>query len=255
MSARRVALGLVLLAGCVVILSCGVHSPLTVEITIPITASDLSTSADHTPVGFVQGYVFTPSGEGGSGSLAPVISQSPKPVAGSEVTGASVVVSIPGVSSASTRLDQGGYFGFRGYATDSAPITVLTEFPGGGYPDFTSDVPIVPRDLAGLALQQVDLDETTQYQNNASDIRSMSGCRMNFTITAWQAGRFRLFASARGDRTQEDLVSGEDAHTLLDWDMLAGESRTITDQTPYDEGGLLPSRRRATGTGCSTSTC
>jgi hypothetical protein len=236
MSARQALLALLLVVGCVSLLSCGSHSPLTVEITIPVTSSDLATGTDTTPTGFVQGYVFTPTTSGGG---APLISQSPKPLAGYEVTSSSVVVSIPSVSGTTTRLDQGGFFAFRGFSGSAPPVNVMVEFPGGGYPSFTSEVPVVPRDVSGFAYQQIDLDQNTQYRNNARDIRGMSGCRMNFTINASAAGRFRLYAAARGDLATDDLLIGEDAYLLLDWDMLAGESRSISDQRPFDEQGLL----------------
>ncbi len=240
MSARRAALGVLLLAGSITAVSCGVHSPLTVEISIPITVSSLSTSSSHALEGFVQGYVFTPtSGGSGGSSPAPMISQTPTPPTGYGVTTAAVVVTIPSVSSANTRLDQGAFFAFRGFPADSTPVNVMVDFTGGGYPSFSNDVPIVPRDMAGLALQQVDLDKTTQYRNNAGDIRSKSGCLMNFTIASSEAARFRLFAAANGDLTTSDLLDGDEASLLLDWDMLAGETRTITDQRPLEEGGLL----------------
>lgn len=220
---------LIVAAGC---------SPVTVDITIPVTSGDLWTGTDHSAQGFVQGYVFTPDGTGAEAAGAPIILQTPEPPAGYRAPSASSVVSIPAASGTSTRPDVAGFFYFAGFGASNPPVNVAVDFPGGGFPSFTTDVPIVPLDRAGIARQRIDLDQNTQYRNNASDIRGVGGCRLNFTITASQAARYRLYAAARGDLTAEQLLSGEDGALLVDWTLQAGATRTATDQDPQEEGKL-----------------
>jgi len=213
-------------------------SPVTVDVTIPIASPDLWTGTDHAAQGFVQGYLFTPDGSGAAAAGAPIIVQTPEPPNGYQLTSASSVVSIPAAGGVSTRPDVAGFFYFAGYGASNPPVTVAVDFPGGGFPSFTTDVPIVPLDRAGLARQRVDLDQTTQYRNNAGDIRSMAGCRLNFTISASEAARFRLYAAARGDLTAAQLIAGEEGALLIDWTLQAGSSRNVSDQHPQEEGKL-----------------
>ncbi len=216
--------------------ACGVSSPITVDVTITQSVGALSASPDTSLIGYVQGYVFTPTGASASTrqSSGPVVSQSPEPEEGYAVPTTSVVVSIPGVDGATTRPDINGFFAFAGYPVDAPPVQVLVEFPGGGFQDFLADVPIVPREFGGMDVAMVDLDDNTTYTNNAQDIRSIASCKLNFDVSASQAARVRLFVSGRGDLTRAEVLESEEAHPLVEYDLQTGQSRELTNIAPLN---------------------
>jgi hypothetical protein len=213
---------------------------LTVPITINVSAPNLGAAADSAPDGRIQGYVYTPdpdSDQTGVGT-SPRVTQTPIPPAGFRVPVVSVLVA-PQASTTGVRLDQNGFFVFRGQAVNAPPAPVRVDFAGGGFSDFVTEVPIVTVDMEGWDVRQVDLQSNAQYSNNAQDIRAMQSVTMNLRVTAAETALIEMYVSGRGDLEREDLGVHPEAYQLIETNLSAGETRPLLDVKPLRSDKLL----------------
>lgn len=224
------------IAAALAAVSCGV----TVDVTISVPVGELRTYDAPQQVGYVQGYVFTPTRSTAADRQArtAIVSQTPTPPEGYAVPTSSVAVTVEGTGWGPRRLDANGFFIFSGFPPDAPPAQVRIEFPGGGYADVLAEVPVSPYTIEGYGMSQVDLENNSQYRSNARDIRAVSSCRMNLDVSTSQGGRIRLMVSGRGDLRADTVQGSDEAYLLVEYALQAGQSRTLRDVKPISEQAL-----------------
>lgn len=243
---KAICLGLLMACGALVV-SCS--TGLTVPITINVTTPALSAAGDSAPEGQIIGYVYTPDpdSEDPAVGTSPRVTQTPIPPSGYRVPVVSVLVAPQGSASSGVRLDQNGFFVFRGQPINSPPAAVRVSFTGGGFSDFVTDVPVVSADMEGWDVRQIDLQTNTQYANNSGDIRSMKSVILNAQVTASETALISLYVSGRGDLTRDQLADHPDAYPLMEVALSAGETRRMLDVRPLRSDKLLELSNPRTG--------
>lgn len=231
------------------LLAASCSTGLTVPITIKIPGPSLSAPGASAPEGQIMGYVYTPApnaGDSGAG-ISPRVTQTPVPPSGYEVPRVAVLVAPQGSASSGVRLDQNGYFVFRGQPVNSPPASIRVSFPGGGFSDFVTDVPVVFAEMEGWDVRQVDLRTTSQYANNSGDIRSMKSVVINAQAYAGETALIRLYVSGRGDLGRDQLADHPEAYPLIELGLSAGETRRLLDVKPIRADKLLELSNPRTG--------